>query len=168
MNDILALIMRHGYLVVSLVVFAEAIGVPVPGAVALVAGGAAAASGKLSAPAVVIFAVMAMLTADTMLYFLGKHTGWTILKFLCRISIDPENCVLKSAESFYKRGRETLLIAKQADGVLMCARHDYSRSGQVKQAYDRLAASGVKLVGAVLNGAPVRKYSYSYRGYAPT
>lgn len=63
---------------------------------------------------------------------------------------------------------ETLLIAKQADGVLMCARHDYSRSGQVKQAYDRLTASGVKVVGAVLNGAPVRKYSYSYRGYAPT
>jgi len=63
---------------------------------------------------------------------------------------------------------ETLLIAKQADGVLMCARHDYSRSGQVKQAYDRLAASGVKVVGAVLNGAPVRKYSYSYRGYVPT
>jgi capsular exopolysaccharide synthesis family protein len=62
---------------------------------------------------------------------------------------------------------ETLLIGKQADGVLICARHDYSRSGQVKQAYDRLVHSGVKIVGAVLNGAPVRKYSYSYRGYAP-
>jgi capsular exopolysaccharide synthesis family protein len=62
---------------------------------------------------------------------------------------------------------ETLQIAKQADGVLMCARHDYSRSGQVKQAYERLVSSGVKVVGAVLNGAPVRKYSYSYRGYAP-
>jgi capsular exopolysaccharide synthesis family protein len=63
---------------------------------------------------------------------------------------------------------ETLLIGKEVDGVLMCARHDYSRSGQVKQAYDRLIHSGVKVVGAVLNGAPVRKYSYSYRGYAPT
>src|SRR5206468_4175940 len=63
---------------------------------------------------------------------------------------------------------ETLLIAKEADGVLMCARHDYSRSGQVKQAYERLVHSGVKVVGAVLNGAPVRRYSYSYRGYAPT
>jgi capsular exopolysaccharide synthesis family protein len=62
---------------------------------------------------------------------------------------------------------ETLSIAKECDGVLMCALHDYSRSGQVKQAYDRLIHSGVKVVGAVLNGAPVRKYSYSYRGYAP-
>ncbi len=62
---------------------------------------------------------------------------------------------------------ETLLIAKEADGVLLCALHDYSRSGQVKQAYTRLTGAGVNLVGGVLNGAPVRKYSYSYRGYTP-
>lgn len=60
---------------------------------------------------------------------------------------------------------ETLLIAKQADGVLMCALHDYSRAGQIKQAYDRLSVAGVTVVGAVLNGAPVREYSYAYRGY---
>ena len=62
---------------------------------------------------------------------------------------------------------ETLMIAKEADGVLMCALHDVSRAGQVKQAYDRLVGAGVNVVGAVLNGAPVRKYSYSYRGYTP-
>jgi membrane protein DedA with SNARE-associated domain/rhodanese-related sulfurtransferase len=117
MNDLLRLIMQHGYLVVSGVVFAEAIGVPVPGAVALVAGGAAAASGVLSAPLVIVFAVLAMIVADTLLYLLGKHTGWTILRFLCRVSIEPETCVLKAAESFYKRGRETLLVAKFIPGV---------------------------------------------------
>jgi capsular exopolysaccharide synthesis family protein len=62
---------------------------------------------------------------------------------------------------------ESLLIAKEADGTLLCARHDFSRSGQMKLAYDRLTAGGVNVAGAVLNGAPVRKYSYSYRGYAP-
>src|SRR5271155_3211381 len=62
MNDLLSLIVRHGYLAVCLVVFAEAIGVPVPGAVALVAGGAAAASGALNGPALVFFAVIAMLS----------------------------------------------------------------------------------------------------------
>jgi hypothetical protein len=40
MTDFLSLIMHHGYIVISLIVFAEAIGVPVPGAVALVTGGA--------------------------------------------------------------------------------------------------------------------------------
>ena len=117
MHNFLSLIMHHGYFVVCLVVFAEAIGVPVPGAVALVAGGAAAASGALHGPSLALLAVMAMLVADSMLYALGHETGWTILKFLCRISVDPETCVLSAAESFYKRGRPTLLIAKFVPGV---------------------------------------------------
>jgi capsular exopolysaccharide synthesis family protein len=63
---------------------------------------------------------------------------------------------------------EALLISKAADGTLLCARHDYSSSGQIKHAYDRLTAAGVNVIGAVLNGTPVRGYSYSYRGYAPS
>lgn len=63
---------------------------------------------------------------------------------------------------------ETLQIAKAADGVLLCTLRDYSRSGQVKEAYDRLNNAGVNVVGAVLNGTPSRQYSYYYRGYAPT
>jgi membrane protein DedA with SNARE-associated domain/rhodanese-related sulfurtransferase len=117
MNDFLSLIMHHGYFVVCLVVFAEAVGVPVPGVVALVAGGAAAASGALYGPTLALFAVITMAVADSLLYVLGRETGWTILKFLCRISVDPETCVLRSAESFYKRGRPTLLVAKFIPGV---------------------------------------------------
>jgi membrane protein DedA with SNARE-associated domain/rhodanese-related sulfurtransferase len=117
MNDLLALILHHGYVVICLIVFAEAIGLPVPGAVALVAGGAAAASGALNGPAAAFFAIVAMLSADILLYVLGKQTGWTILKFLCRVSADPETCVLRAAESFYKRGRPTLVISKFIPGV---------------------------------------------------
>ncbi len=117
MNDFLSLIVHHGYVVICLVAFAEAIGVPVPGAVALVAGGAAAAAGTLYGPAVTLFAVAAILSADSFLYILGHHTGWTLLRFLCQVSSDPETCVLRSAESFYRRGRPTLLIAKFIPGV---------------------------------------------------
>ena len=117
MEDFLSLIKHHGYLVICVVVFAEAIGVPVPGAVALVAGGAAVAMGALYGPAAALFAVIAMLVADSLLYFLGSYTGWAILKFLCRISADPETCVLRAAESFYKRGRPTLLVGKFIPGV---------------------------------------------------
>src|SRR5271167_99181 len=117
MSDFLSLIVHHGYIVICLIVFAEAIGVPVPGAVALVAGGAAAAAGTLYGPAVGLFAVAAMLSADSLLYVLGSHMGWTLLKFLCRVSVDQETCVLRAAESFYKRGRATLLIAKFIPGA---------------------------------------------------
>lgn len=117
MNDFSSLIMHYGYLVIFLIVFAEGIGVPVPGAVALVAGGAAVAAGTLSGPAVALCAVAAMLSADSLLYLLGRHMGWTILRFLCQVAVDPEGCVLRSAESFYKRGRLTLLFDKFIPGV---------------------------------------------------
>ncbi len=153
MNDLLSLIVRHGYLAVCLVVFAEAIGVPVPGAVALVAGGAAAASGALNGPALVFFAVIAMLSADSLLYALGARTGWTILRFLCRVSSDPETCILSSAESFYKRGRATLLVAKFIPGVSTLAA---PLAGSMKMPFfqflglDFLGASGYALAyGAV-------------------
>ncbi len=50
MTDLISLISRHGYGIVAAIVFAEAIGMPVPAALALVAGGAAVAGQVLSAP----------------------------------------------------------------------------------------------------------------------
>jgi membrane protein DedA with SNARE-associated domain len=117
MNDFLSLIARHGYILVFAIVFAEAIGLPMPAALALVAGGAAAASGMLSAPVLMLLAVMAMLLGDSLLYVLGRYMGWGLLGFLCRISVNPETCILRSAESFYKRGKITLVIAKFIPGV---------------------------------------------------
>jgi membrane protein DedA with SNARE-associated domain/rhodanese-related sulfurtransferase len=117
MSDALSLIGRHGYSVVFLIVFLEAIGMPVPAALALVAGGAAAASGILRAPAVLLLAVAAMLLGDSLLYILGSYMGWALLGFLCKVSTNPETCILRSAESFYKRGRATLLIAKFVPGL---------------------------------------------------
>jgi len=43
MNDLLALIVHYGYIVIFLIVLAEALGIPVPAALALVTGGAAVA-----------------------------------------------------------------------------------------------------------------------------
>ena len=37
--------------------------------------------------------------------------------FLCKVSANPETCILRSAESFYKRGKTTLVIAKFIPGV---------------------------------------------------
>ena len=117
MNDLLALIVHHGYTVIFLVVLAEALGIPVPAALALVTGGAAVASGVLRGPAAALLAVTAMLVGDSLLYVLGRRMGWRVLGVLCRVSVDPETCILRSAESFYKRGRATLVIAKFIPGV---------------------------------------------------
>jgi len=117
MSDLLSLIAHHGYILIFLIVFLEAIGLPVPAALVLVAGGAATASGILRAPAALLLAVVGMLLGDSLLYVLGSHMGWGLLGFLCKVSANPETCILRSAESFYKRGRATLLIAKFIPGV---------------------------------------------------
>ncbi len=117
MNHILSLILHHGYLVVFLIVLAEAVGMPVPSALALIAGGAAVASGTLRGPALVLLAIAAMLLGDTLFYLLGNLMGWKLLGFLCRVSLNPETCILRAAESFYKRGRAALLVAKFIPGV---------------------------------------------------
>jgi membrane protein DedA with SNARE-associated domain len=117
MADVLSLIEKHGYILVFAIAFAEAVGLPVPAAVALVTGGAAAASGILSAPVLLVLATMAMLLGDSLLYVLGRYTGWALLGLLCRVSVNPETCILRSAESFYKRGKITLVIAKFIPGL---------------------------------------------------
>src|SRR6202521_1842967 len=117
MNNLFSLIAHHGYVLIFVVVLSEAIGLPVPAALALVAGGAAAAAGTLSVAKVLITAVTAMLIGDTLLFILGRHMGWTLLGLLCKLSVNPETCILRSAESFYKRGKTTLLIAKFIPGV---------------------------------------------------
>jgi len=117
MHDLLSLAAHHGYSLIFLVVLAEAIGLPAPAALALVAGGAAAASHTVSAPVVLALAIVAMLLGDSLLFLLGRFTGWALLGVLCRLSVNPETCILRSAESFYKRGKITLLISKFIPGI---------------------------------------------------
>lgn len=117
MTDLLSMMARHGYALTFVLLFAEAIGLPFPAAIALVAAGAAAASHTLSVPGVLLAAMVALLIGDTAQFWLGRYSGWALLGFLCRVSMNPETCILRSAESFYKRGKATLVIAKFIPGI---------------------------------------------------
>jgi membrane protein DedA with SNARE-associated domain len=120
MNDIngmLAMMARHGYALTFAVLLAEAMGLPFPASIALVAAGAAVASHTLTAPGIIVAGVVALLIGDSLQYFLGRYMGWSLLGFLCRLSMNPETCILRSAESFYKRGKITLVIAKFVPGI---------------------------------------------------
>jgi len=117
MNALLTMMARHGYALTFAVLLAEALGLPCPAAVALVAGGAAVASHTLSGTGLLVAAMLALLIGDIAQFWLGKVAGWNLLAFLCRLSMNPETCILRSAESFYKRGKVTLLIAKFIPGI---------------------------------------------------
>jgi capsular exopolysaccharide synthesis family protein len=60
---------------------------------------------------------------------------------------------------------EALVVAKAADGTLLCTMRDISRVGQVRQATERLRAAGARPLGAVFSGVPPTNYAYKYGGY---
>ena len=113
----LFLMAKHGYVLTFALLLAEAIGLPFPAAIALVAAGAAVAAHTLWGPYVLLVCITALLLGDTVQFWLGRYMGWALLGFLCHVSINPETCILRSAESFYKRGKITLVIAKFIPGV---------------------------------------------------
>lgn len=113
----LATVAQYGYVLVFAAVFLEAIGFPLPAAIVLVIAGAACAQGTLDAATVLAGAVAAALAGDILMFVLGRHTGWWLLGILCRISLNPESCILGSANAFYRRGRALLLVAKFIPGI---------------------------------------------------
>jgi membrane protein DedA with SNARE-associated domain len=117
LNDLLPLISRHGYVLVAAVCFAEAVGLPLPAALAILTAGALAAYGNLHFYSLFGVAFLAILSGDILLYFLGRVSGWALLGLLCRLSANPESCILRSAEYFYRRGKQTLLFAKFIPGI---------------------------------------------------
>jgi len=117
MGSLNTALMQHGYAILAVVVFLEAVGVPVPAAVALLIAGGAVARGVLQAQYVLGIALFAMLAGDTLMFLLGRYTGWWLLGLLCRVSLNPEACILRSADSFYRRGRTLLVVAKFIPGI---------------------------------------------------
>src|SRR5580658_4610186 len=117
MGDILATIAKYGYGSLFAAMLVEAIGLPIPGALALVAAGAASAAGVMHPVEAFGVAITATLIGDSALYVTGRLSGWQLLGFLCGLSLSPEVCILRAAKWFYKRGRTTLLFAKFVPGV---------------------------------------------------
>src|SRR5262245_44386175 len=91
---------QHGYEILFAAVFMEAVGLPVPAALALLIAGGASAQGSLAPAAAFAGSIATMLTADVVMFTLGRFTGWWLLAILCRLTLNPESCMLRSADSF--------------------------------------------------------------------
>jgi membrane protein DedA with SNARE-associated domain/rhodanese-related sulfurtransferase len=117
MNSWISGLALHGYSILFATVFLEAVGLPLPAALALLIAGGASARGSLLGSYALGGALLAMVTGDTLMFLMGRYTGWWLLGVLCRISLNPESCILRSADSFYRRGRMLLVVAKFIPGI---------------------------------------------------
>jgi membrane protein DedA with SNARE-associated domain len=117
MESWIARIAEHGYLILFAVAFLETFGLPIPAALALLVAGAACARGLLNPWWTVGGSIVCIASGDSLMFLMGRHTGWWLLSLLCRLSLNPESCILRSADAFYRRGRTLLVIAKFIPGI---------------------------------------------------
>jgi membrane protein DedA with SNARE-associated domain/rhodanese-related sulfurtransferase len=117
MNGTFEFLSSYGYAALFACVLAEQLGLPLPAAPFLLAAGALARAGKLNLAVALLLAVAASLIADTVWYYLGKTRGMSVLRLLCKISLEPDACVRQTNAAYSKHGTRWLLFAKFIPGV---------------------------------------------------
>ena len=117
MNETLEFVVRHGAAVLFAAVFVEQLGVPLPAAPWLLAGGALAATGRINWFAAFIAATFGSLLADLIWFYLGRYSGHRVLNLLCRISLEPDSCVRRTQDLFTRYGMRGIVAAKFIPGL---------------------------------------------------
>jgi membrane protein DedA with SNARE-associated domain len=117
MNDIFEFVLKHGYSILFLALFAHQIGLPLPGPLFLLAAGALAAAGKLGLLASICLAVIGCVLADWVWYEAGRQRGDKILHFIHRFTRDPDAHDRRAKETFARFGLPLVVLAKFVPGL---------------------------------------------------
>jgi membrane protein DedA with SNARE-associated domain len=102
----------HGGLVLFLIIFAEQIGLPFPGAPWLLAAGALAAGGRVNLVTAILWATIGSLAADTFWFYAGHRSKARLFRLFphCRSIWDV--VARKTHTSLIVRGLQMLTAAK--------------------------------------------------------
>jgi membrane protein DedA with SNARE-associated domain len=110
-------LIEHGYTVLFLGVFAEQMGLPLPSVLFLIGAGALSATHHFNFTIALGLAFLAALITDIFWYELGRRLGARVLRFLCRIALEPDSCVRQTEDVFARHGARSLLYAKFVPGL---------------------------------------------------
>jgi membrane protein DedA with SNARE-associated domain len=128
-RHIIQFLIQHGYLLLFFWLLGEQAALPLPSIPLLLACGALARDSKMSLHLVLLYGAAACLIADNIWFQLGKRRGARILRFICRISLEPDSCVRQTENAFLKYGMRSLLVAKFVPGLNTVAAPLAGRSG---------------------------------------
>ncbi len=112
-----SLLLLHGYAFLFCYVFAVQAGIPIPADPLLLIMGALVGDHRYSFLLSLTAAVVAAMAGDHIWYELGRRRGSAILSLLCKLSLEPDNCVRKTETRFARRGWWTLVFAKFIPGM---------------------------------------------------
>jgi len=68
-------------------------------------------------PRALLVVIIAAVAADSAWYVIGRKKGYSVLNFLCRISLEPDSCVSSTRYWFQRLGAWTLVVAKFVPGL---------------------------------------------------
>ncbi len=117
MNHLLEFVVRHGYAVLFLWILAEQAALPLPSMPLLLASGALARMHRLSPHLIVFWGVAACLAGDTARFLIGRRRGPGVLRFICRVALEPDSCVRRTETIFLRYGSASLLVSKFIPGL---------------------------------------------------
>lgn len=153
-------ILRHGYLWLFLAALLERIGLPLLVTPIVVAAGAVAGLGDMSLSVIVAVTVVASEIGDWLWYELGRSRGASVLRILCKISLEPDSCVRKAEDSFGRHTDSALISSKFVFGVGRLAAPVAGLSGMSRRRFLIVNAIGSFLWAAcfaLLGYIPARK-----------
>jgi membrane protein DedA with SNARE-associated domain len=116
-TDTLDFVVRHGYALLFFWILAEQGALPLPSAPLLLACGALAKDGRLALHWIFLTGMAACLLADNVWFMLGRRRGAKVLRFICRVALEPDSCVRQTETAFLRYGSRSLLVAKFVPGL---------------------------------------------------
>lgn len=142
MHEALTILAKHGYWIVFVWVFADQAGLPLPSFPVLLAAGALAHAGQLNIFVVIAVAALAAILIDSFWFELGRRRGGSVLKFICRTSLEPESCIGRTQTMFSRRGAWTVMASKFLPGMNIIASPMAGMSGVSRSRFLILNAAG--------------------------
>lgn len=133
----LAFFIHYAYLILFLWVLVEQLGVPVPSIPVLLTAGTLSATHQIHHFYALLAVLAACMASDSMWFALGRRYGNSVLKLLCRLSLEASTCVSKTEGYFSRRGAITLLFSKFVPGLSTVAP---PIAGQIGMPYSRFFA----------------------------
>ena len=114
-------LVRNTYVVVLVGAAIDATGIPFPGRLLLVAGGAIVAGGQADPVLVVALATAGTVTGDHLWYFAGALGSHRLLRLYCRLTFSSRRCQRRTKDWFRRHGPFTILIGRFVAGVRLLA-----------------------------------------------
>jgi membrane protein DedA with SNARE-associated domain len=119
--SILSLSQNLGYPVIGLVVGMEALGIPLPGETAVIFGGLAASTGRLSIVLVIVVAAAGAIIGDNIGFLIGRRGGRALLTRPGRFYAERQRVIAIGDPFFERHGAKAVFFARWIAGLRVWA-----------------------------------------------